>query len=146
MERHYFMKIGAQFMTCFSRFHMKSFFDTILWRITETYTHKCMKKWAIFNKPKLNCLKYMTYLIQSINTNKNTCNILKHISYTLWLSFYFKFCSDGCSVKFLFLIMTKLCFPLQYEFIHPMSVILWEGQHESSSRAELSYFSKTFSS
>ena len=116
MKRHYLIKLCAQFITCFSSFHMNIISDTISWRITESYMHKCRNPCVIFNKPKLNCL---IYLIQCIKTIKNTCNIFKYISYTLSLGFYLKFCSDGCSVKCLFLIITKMCFALQYEFYFP---------------------------
>ena len=142
MKRPYFIKLCAQFMGWFQGFIWKVsliLFQGELQNPTCINVH--MNTCVIFNKPKINCLNYMFYLNQSIKTIKNICNIFKHIINTMWLRFYLKFCSVGCSVKFLYLILTKICFSLQYEFISPVSVISWEGLNESSSRAELCFFS-----
>ena len=97
----------------FSRFHSKSIFDTISWR-TESCMHNCITHVAFFIKRS--CLKHMIYLIQGVKTIKNTCNFTKHVSNTLWLSFYFKLCSEGCSVIFF---VAKICFPLTVSIYFP---------------------------
>ena len=83
MKRHFFIKFCAQFMTCFfSRFHLKSIFDTISWR-TESCMHKCISSCAIFNKPKFNCLKYMIYLLNLLDSVQMDVLII----FLLWLKY-----------------------------------------------------------